>query len=328
MSFIKRYPVSLGCDPELFLKQGSNIIGSEKVITSIGEVIRDGVQVEFNPQNEYCRQDLGRNIKRCFDNLRSQLKAGINPDFNISIEVSDEEYNSLGNDAKQLGCKASKSSYKERSKITKSKKTTKQRSAGGHIHLGYGDSMTYEAMKEEEAVVTLLDIIVGNTCVLIDRDPGNITRRKLYGRAGEYRTTSYGLEYRVLSNFWLRHYVIFSLVFNLARFAVRILATDYDTGSNHYTNILEKVNLNDIRKAINNNDFNLAQKNFNAIKDYLKEISGDESADAFALSRVEAFEKLYTDGLDKHFSNDYLANWSKQEFEYGFGWESFANHLK
>jgi len=47
----------------------------------------------------------------------------------------------------------------------------------------------------------LCDAYMGVPSVLVDDD----TRRaELYGKAGAFRPTSYGAEYRVLSNWWLK----------------------------------------------------------------------------------------------------------------------------
>lgn len=45
-----------------------------------------------------------------------------------------------------------------------------------------------------------MDIYLGLPSVLIDSDS---ERRKLYGKAGSFRTTPYGLEYRVLGGYMM-----------------------------------------------------------------------------------------------------------------------------
>ena len=84
--------------------------------------------------------------------------------------------------------------------------------------------MVQKALHEDPLLaVKILDIVVGNTCVIMDRAPSQVERRKVYGRAGEYRLPAHGIEYRTLSNFWLRSYQLTHLVFSLARFAINIL---------------------------------------------------------------------------------------------------------
>src|SRR5690606_38791590 len=109
-----------------------------------------------------------------------------------------------------------------------------------------------------------LDLVVGIPSVLMDRDPSNIERRKLYGRAGEYRLPAHGFEYRTPSNFWLTSYPLMSLVFGLARMAVQM------AGSPHYQLYLREFfseySTKEVEHAINSNDFNLAYKIYNSIE--------------------------------------------------------------
>lgn len=63
------------------------------------------------------------------------------------------------------------------------------RSYGGHVHIQHGTPDTIKAC----------DITLGMWSVLRDQDTD---RRKMYGKAGAFRIKPYGVEYRVLSNFW------------------------------------------------------------------------------------------------------------------------------
>lgn len=63
------------------------------------------------------------------------------------------------------------------------------RTFGGHVHIEGG---TVETIKS-------CDLVMGTWSVLVDKDT---KRRALYGKAGAYRPKPYGVEYRVLSNFW------------------------------------------------------------------------------------------------------------------------------
>ena len=63
------------------------------------------------------------------------------------------------------------------------------RTFGGHVHI---ENATRDTVKA-------CDLTLGLWSVVHDSDSD---RRKMYGRAGAFRPKSYGMEYRVLSNFW------------------------------------------------------------------------------------------------------------------------------
>ena len=67
------------------------------------------------------------------------------------------------------------------------------RSAGFHIHLGYNDHNIDTTLK----LIKLFDVYIGIPSIIYDR---NNMRRTLYGKAGAFRLTEYGFEYRVLSS--------------------------------------------------------------------------------------------------------------------------------
>lgn len=69
------------------------------------------------------------------------------------------------------------------------------RFAGGHIHLGYSKEDVPPFVAAQFA-----DLWLGLPSVRHDKQG---KRRELYGKAGRYRPTKYGIEYRTLSNFWL-----------------------------------------------------------------------------------------------------------------------------
>ena len=66
-----------------------------------------------------------------------------------------------------------------------------------HIHIGYENPN----IGFSTALVKYMDMFVGVPSVVYDHDT---RRRKYYGNAGSFRLTSYGVEYRVLSGYWLQ----------------------------------------------------------------------------------------------------------------------------
>jgi len=351
--------VSLGCDPEFFFADDrGDVIGSEKILgdtKSIGVII-DGVQAELNPGASSCRESLASGISGCFIRIRDLIaNRGDNVTLKMDtlVDISERELNSLSDASRRFGCAPSTNIYNEgenkTSEIKANPATYLKRSAGGHIHMGnyYSTYLTDKqnpAMREmaeriekalkkmPEVMVPILDIIVGNTCVLLDRQPGNIERRENYGRVGEFRIKDYGIEYRTLSNFWLRSYPLMSLVTGLCRFAVHIVS-ESTPGNDYVKALFDAVSLDDIVKAVNENDYDLAMKNFKAIQPiWLMAASGSGIGywPLVSESSMKYFEhfafRIQEKGLAYWFPQDVLKHWCGRYGAAG-GWERWSYNV-
>jgi hypothetical protein len=343
--------MGMGSDPEFFfhkktlLGKMGTVIGAEKVIPKEGirggtpgarelntttKIIIDGVQAEMNPSSATCRQVMGGEISRMMHLIVKIAKdKGVAINWKPLVKVTASELKSLKPENKKFGCEPSYNAYKEVIELPDPEKYL-YRAAGGHLHFGhYGtpradhkDDMSRVFKNDPKETIKILDIIVGNTCVMIDKDEGNIERRKFYGRAGEYRLPMHGpnqgLEYRTLSNFWLRNYKMMSMVFGFARMAMGFALLNQAKKE-----LFEAVKEEDIQKAINENDAVLAKKNFKKIKPIIEKYSTDEHS----LNRINMrnFEFFVDKGIDFFFKDDVITSWTNNHFSTGGGqgWESF-----
>lgn len=317
MRKLEFFGITFGCDPEFFFRRDGEVVGAEKVLPlsglsvgdgSLGKVIIDGVQAELNPSPSYCREVEGRYIGSAFLAVREHMKKfeRLAIDFSQTIKLSDGDFDKLSDSSKKFGCMPSKNAGKGgvMGKISVNPATYRYRSAGGHIHIGdNGNDAVNAVLKDPVRLVKMFDILVGNTCVLIDRDSGNIERRKVYGQAGEFRTPPHGVEYRTLSNFWLRSYELMSLAFGLVRHAVIIVANDMDD------KFLELVDMDDITRAINTNDFSLALRNFKKIEKLLLEITPNDDAYPINSDNIKQFRHFIKKGIDHWFDDDSVEHW-------------------
>jgi hypothetical protein len=330
---------TLGCDPEFFLASKGELLGSEEVIPKDGlkgneggGITRDGIQAEMQVSPFSCRQSGGYYITNLFQSLRGFLtkdaKKDYELDWNVLHEVPEKKLQALSKESRVLGCAPSLNLYDPEAAPGVDGEVYPYRSAGGHIHIGLvgGPPWSDEAKK---TLIALMDILVGNTAVLIDRDEGNIERRKVYGRAGEYRLPKHGVEYRSLSNFWLRHFTIFHLVFGLTRMAYSAVLKEYfskakqDSRTFKYTwekhpdyqfatALLEAVDQGQIIEAINTNDLDLAWANWKAVRGWIEEYVPD-GVGGFGYEKGPAYS---TGSVTRHSSNMGIAPSTLDDFEF------------
>lgn len=353
---------TLGCDPELFFEKGGNIIGSEKVLADTGmvadyhrpgggiykgnKIVTDGVQVELNPTPISCRALLAGEIAASFRALRDHLATmqGVAVSFRSVVEVNKQELDALSERSKLLGCAPSRNTYDKEATISVDLATFRTRSAGGHIHLGLNTGGSL--FKARERLVPILDILLGNTSVLIDRDPQAAERRKTYGRAGEHRLPAHGLEYRTLSNFWLRSYQLMSFVMGMARLSTNVLYQTLE-GRQYYSEpssfnylttqskwdaeaaLLKSVDLEAVRRAINENDLTLAKQNWQGVKQFLSDhvTLMDSGLDEKKVDSFEYFTRMIEEkGITHWFPEDPMTHWCAIQDGHGVGWEAFLNN--
>lgn len=313
-----------GSDPEFFLNRAGQVVGSEKLIPEEGltfagggKVVRDGVQVEFNPLPGTINV-LGRSLTLCFTGLMAHLKGkDAILDWRGLVEIAPEEIASLSPENRELGCQPSENVYGLRP-IDVDGVNYRKRSAGGHLHFGglpYTLYSQYNGVDYRPKLIPLFDIFVGNSCVLLDRDPGQQERRLNYGRAGEYRLQPHGVEYRTPSNFWLRGYPLMDFVFGMGRFCVE-LANLTAKGDKTELELVELVDIDNFIRAIDTNDAELAERNYRSIVPFMR---NHLPAMGFPLNpkNLDNFLKfgdaVRKDGLTKWFSDPPEVHWVRGE---------------
>lgn len=334
----------LGCDPELFLANAAGVIGAEKVVDAkgivagSGKAVLDGVQLELHPAPSTCRQSLAGNIAAIFRSIDTALKSrndGVKVSFDPVVTVSKKELDSLSEQAKKLGCAPSLNTHKPNAVLKVAKRNERMRSAGGHLHLAVGTAYFHGPKGTDGKptdtpdtikFVDLLDVFVGLPSVLLDRDPNASKRRRVYGKAGEHRLPPHGVEYRVLSNFWLRNYMLMSFVFGQARQAYDVwycskpgaIAYNSSTGQNQamnfdfYADLMKRVKMKDVSKAINRSDLDLAWKLWNEVSEFVTEFN-HQGRSGMASKTIHNFNWWAKDvqehGLEKWFPDNPLDHW-------------------
>ncbi|MCA1841297.1 MAG: hypothetical protein LC723_13405 [Actinobacteria bacterium] len=341
--------VYFGCDPELFVQDGEgNIIGAERIMgakKSIagGYAVLDGVQLELHPPPNPCRANLGNTIQNIFRDLQKHLSQ---PEFREKkysicfrpfIEVSRKEHQALSPESRVLGCTPSLNVYRGDTGPKVNPFTYRKRSAGGHIHMGQLPFLPQMKKDPEIAArfVRVLDILVGNTSVLIDRDPNAALRRRNYGRAGEYRLPPHGLEYRVLSNFWMHSYQLMSLVMGLCRLSASVISARYPVwyqpgAWDAESALLALVKREDIVRAIDRNDYDLARSNYEKVKPFIQAhvTSFESGLHGSYLTNFDIFlDRVRDHGLSYWFPQDPMTHWCNKPEGHNTGWETFISRL-
>jgi len=346
---IYRTTMSCGADPEFFLKNEKNEIvsakevlkdkenlfgegGKDAIKSNWANLIPDGILAEINIDDTKCRANLGNGFSEAFNGIKNILEEKkLKICFDGVVLIKKPIFDKMNSESKEFGCVPSYNVYtKGISNIPVNSETYRYRSAGGHLHLGLNisDFKNWELYKDQ--IVMMLDYIVGNTFVLLDQNKKQKKRREVYGRAGEYRLKPYGIEYRTLSNYWLRDYKLMSLAFNLANLAVSLVENGVDR------RLFEEVSVEHVKTAINNNNVELAKKNMIAIFKhinckhvlhnimwwFLNKINCEKTIEQ--LSKPNHVEKRL--GIYKLSDTQIMDKWINMPEGHGTGWESFFDN--
>jgi hypothetical protein len=210
-----------GCDPELFVFNTERnepvpagevgIIGTKdkpEPLFDKGEIIGwsqvDGMAAEFNIPPVSTFKDFNRHIEGTLKALGALLHEGHELRAVPAVTFSEEVFDAAPDKAKELGCSPDYNAWT--GKINPPPKDAANpflRTASGHLHIGWtegADISDNQHVMNCRDVVKQFDWYLGGWSLKLDPDP---VRRRLYGEAGAMRFKSYGVEYRVLSNFWV-----------------------------------------------------------------------------------------------------------------------------
>lgn len=215
-----RYHDFVGADPEIFaFSKDGELIPAFEFLRSKREdpaTYWDGYQAEFTIEAGTCLDRMTGYFRDRLTRLDSALKArfkGARLGLLNTVEVPAERLATDRDEVVAFGCSPSKNIYEKVIFPDVDPRKVPFRSAGGHMHFSYKE---LNGVKIPD-VIRELDRILGVISVSMFRYYDTPQRRGLYGRAGEYRTPSYGFEYRVLSNAWLCHPGIVYSMYEMAR---------------------------------------------------------------------------------------------------------------
>lgn len=256
MRYIENF--TIGADPELFIINEK----TGKVVSSIGLIPGekgnpyraddmpegfgleiDNILAEFNIPPVTDEISFINNIQYMKDYIDNFVKQK-NPELGIkciaSMNVDDDQLQS--DEAREFGCCPDYNVYTESENPRPKGDRTNTRSAGFHIHLGYNNPTIDQSLR----LIKYMDMYLGIPSVIEDPDT---KRRSLYGKAGAFRLTSYGLEYRVLSSAMMKDTDSLKKVWKGIERTISAFNNGKDTISREY-----------VISAINNSDIDLANK--------------------------------------------------------------------
>jgi len=256
---------TIGSDPELMVYDRSlgKIVSSLSLLPDKHNpvdlndgifVYADNVLVEAKFPPVTTKGDFVKTFQKTFRRVKSHLGNNFEIIPLASHVYDDSELQSK--EAWKIGCTPSYNCYtKDENEIVSFQDGTRTGSA--HIHLGNPSLCNYD---RRHLTVRLLDIFVGCASVIFENDiVASRMRRQFYGRAGEFRPTPYGLEYRVLSPFVLLSPALIELTYDLTDFTLSI------SDSNEVEQILRLANPRKVQDAINNCNRRLASSILNGV---------------------------------------------------------------
>lgn len=208
MSKVKNYTV--GTDPEVFLWDPTK----EQYVGSIGivpgskkephlfynaegyKVLCDNLSVEFNVPPAKIAEEFADNIIFAMNYIQNEI---IPSPLQIAVvttaDFGFDDFVKPG--AMEFGCEPDTNAWTGKENPVPDASTIWFRAAGGHIHVGY-DNHNHKTNME---LIKAIEVNLTLPLVLMDPD---FRRRQIYGGAGAYRTTKYGVESRSPSNYWVR----------------------------------------------------------------------------------------------------------------------------
>ena len=197
---------TLGSDPEFPIWDSKE----KKYISSVGKVggtkkeplllenglyvQEDNVAVEITIQPCETLEEIYSQVDRATQIINERLFEK-NENWSLAIASSGiyhvQELKSKA--AQTMGCEPALNIYQGSAKAVTAAMAGTLRTFGFHIHFGFENTALDSRFKQ--AFVFLCDLHLGLPSMLYDSD---VKRRSLYGNLGDYRETSYGVEYRTL----------------------------------------------------------------------------------------------------------------------------------
>lgn len=250
--------VTIGGDFEYFLTDHKGnpfpscglIGGTKEQPREMGEpgylITEDNVMVEYNIPPTTTVNDFAEAVVHGFDLTTRFLPPSLVPNIKATMEFDPDILQKIPQ-AMQFGCMPDYNAWT----VTRNPRPDSNvnfRSAAGHIHIGWKNPDEDKVGDGRIDLIRAADVFASLPSVWEDPDR---QRRSLYGKAGACRFKEYGVEHRVLGNYWIESKKTARTIFNRYQQAIDFLNAG---------NTIEEADFQLIQDAINNYDVELAKK--------------------------------------------------------------------
>lgn len=246
--------MKLGSDAEVFLKDKTGrpfpvcgIIGGTKeeplILSKDGCAVQeDNVMLEFNTPISSSAKEWVRNLQQAM----GLAFAKVPPTLEVSITATERfDPRLLDNaQAQTFGCQPDFNGWTMEQNPRPVPEDPTMRSAAAHVHISWDDP---ESIEQRCRVIQMADIFV--TLPSLTESPDR-ERRKLYGKAGAMRPKKYGVEHRVLDNYWLTDSSYIDALWTRYRRALTAVNTDFEVSDGLKKQIQEVINNYDVKTAV------------------------------------------------------------------------------
>lgn len=299
---------TIGTDPEFFAREKESkkyrsmipfINGTKKepeIMECGAGLQRDNVALEFASPPAESEMDFVKVIQAAFVEIITRkipedMEMVVEPAANFDEDQLDHP------EALEFGCDPDYDAYIPAQNPAAHCDDPSFRSCGGHVHLGYvegsGNDFLLDPWGKIHTIITM-DAIHGIVSVILDNSPEAIKRRELYGKAGCHRPTDYGVEYRAMSNFWLKSPELVMLVYRLSADVLRLMREE------KAQDFYEKIGTKTIQDIINGGRIEEAKK---VLAENVRPVLSEESLEMLDICLEKA---------DKY---DFRAEWQLEEME-------------
>lgn len=287
---------TIGTDPEFFLVDRNtgkmvsaipHIEGTKeepKELPCGAGLQRDNVALEFASTPADTVQDFVTSISDAFKDIMIVVPKNLEM---VAIPSANFEKDQLNDpEALRFGCDTDYDAWKLEANPAAYCNDPTFRSCGGHIHLGHIEGGLYAFLLNpwgKIMTVRTMDAVHGISSVVLDGSKNAIKRRRLYGKAGCHRPTDYGVEYRVLSNFWLKSPELVSLIWSLSKDVLNMVEAEL---AEDFT---KKIGENEIQEIINKGKAKEAMK---VLEKEIRPVLSGESLELLdvCLNKVEGYD--------------------------------------
>lgn len=224
---------SFGADPEFFLQKNGVLVPASDYLPGNkaephaldkGAVQVDGMAAEFNIEPAKSYDEFTTNIVTVIKQIKGMLPKDVTFSPLISARFDEDVWARAPEEDKELGCSPDTNAWTgDFNEMPGLEDDPRLRCVGGHVHIGWTEDALISDMQHVmncRDLVKQLDWMLGSWSLAHDND--NV-RRKLYGKAGACRYKPYGVEYRVLSNFWVTDARLRLQVWNRMQIAINTM---------------------------------------------------------------------------------------------------------